>query len=82
MFNPFSIAATRRFSQAYGVYISAHRLDFRMHNKLLVADNASALIGGRNIGDQYFQVDPAGQYADDDVLCLSPDRSATLGKVR
>lgn len=39
-----------------------------MHNKLFVADNATALIGGRNIGDAYFQVDPNAQYADDDVF--------------
>jgi putative cardiolipin synthase len=39
-----------------------------MHNKLLVIDNAIALIGGRNIGDQYFQIDPASQFADDDVF--------------
>ena len=32
-----------------------------MHNKLLVADNAIALIGGRNVGNQYFQIDPASQ---------------------
>jgi hypothetical protein len=28
-----------------------------MHNKLMVVDNVIALLGGRNIGDQYFQVD-------------------------
>jgi len=39
-----------------------------MHNKLLVVDNAIALVGGRNIGDQYFQVDPDSQFADDDVF--------------
>ena len=43
-----------------------------MHNKLLFADNASALIGGRNIGDQYFQIDPQAQYADDDVFVVGP----------
>ena len=29
----------------------ASRLDYRMHNKLMVVDNAMALVGGRNIGD-------------------------------
>src|SRR5262249_39206088 len=57
-------------------YVSHHsRLDYRMHNKLFVADGALALIGGRNIGDQYFQVDPEGQYADDDVLIAGPATS-------
>lgn len=44
------------------------RLDYRMHNKMLLADDAAALVGGRNIGDQYFQIDPQSQFADDDVF--------------
>jgi putative cardiolipin synthase len=43
-----------------------------MHNKLLVVDNAVALIGGRNIGDQYFQIDPESQFADDDMFAAGP----------
>jgi putative cardiolipin synthase len=43
-----------------------------MHNKLLVADNSIALVGGRNIGDQYFQIDPESQFADDDVFVGGP----------
>jgi putative cardiolipin synthase len=57
------------------------RLIYRMHNKLFVADNATALIGGRNIGDAYFQIDPNAQYADDDVFVggpLVPKLSATF----
>ena len=51
---------------------NASRLDYRMHNKLLVVDNAVALIGGRNIGNQYFQIDPESQFADDDVFAAGP----------
>jgi putative cardiolipin synthase len=52
-------------------YLTHHsRLDYRMHNKLLIADQAVALTGGRNIGDQYFQVDPDSQFADDDVFTV------------
>ena len=36
------------------------------------ADNAVALIGGRNIGNQYFQIDPESQFADDDVFTAGP----------
>jgi cardiolipin synthase C len=31
-----------------------------------------ALIGGRNIGNQYFQIDPESQFADDDVFSAGP----------
>lgn len=52
-------------------YLTHHsRLDYRMHNKLLIADQTVALAGGRNIGDQYFQVDPGSQFADDDVFTV------------
>ena len=43
-----------------------------MHNKLMVADNAVAIIGGRNIGDQYFQIDPESQFGDDDLVVAGP----------
>ncbi|HYL70848.1 MAG TPA: phospholipase D family protein [Candidatus Dormibacteraeota bacterium] len=52
-------------------YLLGHsRLDYRMHNKLFVVDGVIAVFGGRNIGDQYFQVDPESQYADDDVFTV------------
>ena len=53
-----------------------------MHNKLLVADNSVALIGGRNIGNQYFQIDPESQFADDDVFAAGADCPATFAHLR
>ncbi len=50
-----------------------------MHNKLLVADNSLALIGGRNIANEYFQVDPQAQSADDDVFVTGPVVHALSG---
>ena len=72
VFNPFIYRGNSAARRGIEFVFRHQRLDFRMHNKLLVADNASALIGGRNIGDQYFQVDPEGQYADDDVFVGGP----------
>jgi putative cardiolipin synthase len=40
----------------------------RMHNKLLVVDNALAVFGGRNIGDEYFMAHPHTNFVDLDVL--------------
>jgi putative cardiolipin synthase len=72
IFNPFSYRGESTVLRATEFAFHHHRLDYRMHNKLLVADTASALIGGRNIGNQYFQIDPQGQYADDDVFVFGP----------
>ncbi|MES2406360.1 MAG: phospholipase D family protein [Pseudomonadota bacterium] len=72
VFNPFAYRGHSTFLRGLEFALNASRLDYRMHNKLLVADNAIALIGGRNIGDQYFQIDPDSQFADDDVFAAGP----------
>jgi putative cardiolipin synthase len=72
VFNPFAYRGHGVFLRAMEFLFNASRLDYRMHNKLMVADNTVALIGGRNIGNQYFQVDPESQFADDDVFVAGP----------
>src|SRR5450631_1668909 len=72
IFNPFAYRGHSRMLRAVEFLSNRSRLDYRMHNKLLVVDNAAALIGGRNIGNQYFQVDPESQFADDDVFSAGP----------
>ena len=72
IFNPFAYRGHSTLLRGVEFMFNASRLDYRMHNKLLVVDNAIGLIGGRNIGDQYFQIDPDAQYADDDVFAAGP----------
>lgn len=72
IFNPFAYRGHTTLFRAIEFMFNAPRLDYRMHNKLLVMDNAIALIGGRNIGDKYFQIDPESQFADDDVFAAGP----------
>jgi len=72
IFNPFSYRGHIELLRVTEFLLNASRLDYRMHNKLLVADNSAALIGGRNIGDPYFQIDPGSQVADDDVFAAGP----------
>ena len=72
IYNPAKYRGHLRFVRRLEFVLNTRRLDYRMHNKLLVADNAAALIGGRNIGNQYFQVDPGSQFADDDVFAVGP----------
>ena len=72
IFNPFVYRGNIKLFRATEFMFNASRLDYRMHNKLLIVDNVIALIGGRNIGDQFFQIDPASQFADDDVFAVGP----------
>jgi putative cardiolipin synthase len=48
------------------------RMNHRMHNKLLVADNRGAIIGGRNIGNEYFGLSPEFNFRDLDVMGVGP----------
>ena len=72
IFNPFRYRGHLLAFRAVEFMFNSSRLDYRMHNKLLVVDNAVALIGGRNLGDEYFQIDPETQFADDDVFAAGP----------
>jgi cardiolipin synthase C len=57
------------------------RINHRMHNKLFVADNALAITGGRNIGDQYFTRDQYNNFIDLDVVAagaIVPELSASF----
>lgn len=72
IFNPFAYRGETVFGRGLEFMFHHGRLDFRMHNKLLLVDSSCAVIGGRNIGDEYFQIDPQAQYADDDVFVAGP----------
>jgi putative cardiolipin synthase len=72
IFNPASYRGHSLVLRRLEFVLKKRRLDYRMHNKLLVVDNAAALVGGRNIGNQYFQIDPESQFADDDVFAAGP----------
>ena len=57
------------------VALSMHefeRINRRMHNKLFIADGTLAVIGGRNIADDYFKRGEPSNFIDMDVLCTGP----------
>jgi len=43
-----------------------------MHNKLMVADNRFTIVGGRNIGNEYFGLNPKHNFIDFDVRAVGP----------
>lgn len=66
LFNPFVI----RKPKIIGYLLDFFRLNRRMHNKSLTADNQLTIIGGRNIGDEYFGPGDQPEFADLDVLAI------------
>lgn len=68
LFNPFS-RKTGRISQFVTRMGEVTR---RMHNKSFTVDSQATILGGRNIGNEYFEADPALAFADLDVLGIGP----------
>jgi len=66
IFNPFS-RKTGRTSQFVTGLGSVTR---RMHNKSFTIDNQVTIVGGRNIGNEYFDADPTLEFSDLDVMAI------------
>ena len=66
LFNPFVNRAHRWID-----YVTDFsRLNRRMHNKSFTADNQATVVGGRNIGDEYFGATSGVLFADLDVVAI------------
>jgi putative cardiolipin synthase len=48
------------------------RLDHRMHNKSMTVDNRVAIVGGRNLADEYFGLDEEANFRDLELLLGGP----------
>jgi putative cardiolipin synthase len=68
LFNPF----TTRYFRGYNFLSDGKRLNRRMHNKSFTVDNQATIVGGRNIGNEYFAADAENNFNDIDVLAVGP----------
>lgn len=77
MFNPFRTrsGALRTLAE---IFQRGDRLNHRMHNKAWVVDGLLAIVGGRNIGDEYFASASEMNFIDLDALLLGPAVQATV----
>lgn len=66
LFNPFTIRKPRLL----GYLTDFPRLNRRMHNKSFTVDNQATIVGGRNIGDEYFGASEGALFVDLDVLAI------------
>jgi len=81
VFNPFPGGRFATWTRFVASATDIRRINHRMHNKLFVADNALAITGGRNIGDQYFTRDQRSNFIDLDVVAagaIVPELSASF----
>jgi Phosphatidylserine/phosphatidylglycerophosphate/cardiolipin synthases and related enzymes len=52
--------------------LNAQRLNHRMHNKSFIMDGNVAIVGGRNIGDAYFDAGESTSFRDLDLIAIGP----------
>ena len=68
IFNPFARNTGRTLQYVTGFGKQTRRA----HNKSFTVDNQATILGGRNIGDEYFAADPELAFVDLDVLAVGP----------
>ncbi len=70
LFNPIENRNQSTFIRAMEFAGKIKELNHRMHNKLMVADNRLGIVGGRNIGNEYFGLNRKQNFVDFDVLAV------------
>lgn len=68
LFNPFRRGAGR----IVGSLFELNRINRRMHNKSMTFDNQVTIVGGRNIGAEYFAARQDSNYDDVDLIGIGP----------
>ncbi|MBP0611066.1 MULTISPECIES: phospholipase D family protein [Burkholderia] len=72
VFNPFGASQRGVVERTTNFFTRIDSFTRRMHNKAMIADNQLAIVGGRNLGDEYFSASPTLQFRDLDVLAAGP----------
>lgn len=68
LFNPFR----RRRFRIVDYLTDFSRVNHRMHNKSFTADGKATIVGGRNVGDEYFNEAEGLLFLDLDVMAVGP----------
>lgn len=68
LFNPFSVRKPKQI----GFITHFSRANRRMHNKSFTVDQRVTIVGGRNVGDEYFGATDGLLFSDLDVLTIGP----------
>ncbi|MDB5821199.1 MAG: cardiolipin synthetase [Rhizobacter sp.] len=72
VYNPFVTGRNSLAMRFITSLTDIDRINRRMHNKMMVADNAMAITGGRNLGDAYFLHSHVSNFVDIDTVAVGP----------
>jgi putative cardiolipin synthase len=68
LFNPFTVGRASFFTRFAFSLNEFSRVNRRMHNKLLIADGAMAVTGGRNVANEYYMRHEQANFVDLDAF--------------
>lgn len=72
VFNPFTTLDEPLLTRIKELFTGLGHFNRRMHNKSLIVDNQTAIAGGRNWGDSYFDASTDFNFRDVDVMAVGP----------
>ncbi len=70
VYNPVAVGRGHLVTRVLASITNPAQQHRRMHNKLWIADNSVAIVGGRNLGDEYFDANDARNFADLDLVTV------------
>ena len=72
LYNPYKRRSNNAVTRQALNLAEFRRLDHRMHNKAMIVDNRVAIVGGRNLADEYFGLHAVANFRDLEVLVGGP----------
>jgi putative cardiolipin synthase len=72
VYNPFNAGFRSGLRKWTSLITGFGRLNRRMHSKTYIADNSFVIVGGRNIGDEYFDARQDMNHRDRELLAAGP----------
>jgi len=72
VYNPFSEGNRSGVPKWTSLATGFSSLNRRMHSKTFIVDNSFAIVGGRNIGDEYFDAGQEMNFRDRELLAAGP----------
>ena len=72
VFNPVGGDRSTESARAMNYVFGPKRIKGRMHNKSMIIDAAAAIVGGRNIADEYFAASSEFNFGDVDMVAIGP----------
>jgi putative cardiolipin synthase len=72
IYNPFKQRPDNLVLRQVANVTDFSRIDHRMHNKVMITDGRAAIVGGRNLADEYFGLHATANFRDLELLTFGP----------